>query len=110
MNSVLYESYVARGGRLDEESFAAALPKAQSMVRSRTAAVPRGSLTATDQETVYRAVFAAVDALSDDTAGLASYSAGKVSATFSSSAYRSNTVEAAIERELSGTRLAGTAV
>lgn len=55
-------------------------------------------------------MYAAVDALADDQSGLARYSAGKVSVTFADSAYRSNTVGAAIERELSGTRLVGTAV
>lgn len=106
----LYSEYVQWGGELAEEDFAAALPRAVGRVRQRLAAVDVSSLTDEERRACIGAICAAVDALSDDTAGLASYSAGKVSATFASSAYRANTVEAAIERELSGTRLIGTAV
>ena len=105
-----YGEYVQWGGQLAEEDFAEALPRAAGRVRQRLAAVDMSGLSEEEHRACIGAVCAAADALSDDTAGLASYSAGKVSATFASSAYRANTVEAAIERELSGTRLIGTAV
>lgn len=105
-----YSEYVQWGGQLAEEDFAATLPRAAGMVRNRLAAVDLSTLSDDERMACIGAVCAAVNALSDDTVGLASYSAGKVSATFASSAYRANTVGAAIERELSGTRLIGTAV
>lgn len=104
-----YEDYTAWGGSLDEESFGAALPGAASRVRARCAAFG-GSMGAEEADAYIRAVCAAVDALGDGTAGMTGYTAGKVSATFSSSAAADNTVGAAIERELSGTRLACTGV
>lgn len=105
-----FEGYASWGGQLESEAFSVLLPRAESLVRQRLAAIDPASLTQEEGEARDRAVYAAVEALGDDQAGLASYSAGKVSVTFADSAYRSNTVGAAIERELSGTRLVRTAV
>ena len=105
-----FEGYASWGGQLESEAFSALLPRAASLVRQRLAAIDPASLTQEEGEARDRAVYAAVEALGDDQSGLASYSAGKVSVKFADSAYRSNTVGAAIERELSGTRLVGTAV
>lgn len=105
-----FEGYASWGGQLESDAFSALLPRAESLVRQRLAAIDPASVTLEEGEARDRAVYAAVDALADDQSGLARYSAGKVSVTFADSAYRSNTVGAAIERELSGTRLIGTAV
>ena len=105
-----FEGYASWGGQLESKAFSALLPRAESMVRQRLATIDPASVTQEEGEARDRAVYAAVEALGDDQSGLASYSAGKVSVKFADSAYRSNTVEAAIERELSGTRLIGTAV
>lgn len=105
-----FEGYASWGGQLESEAFSALLPRAESLVRQRLAAIDPASVTQEEGEARDRAVYAAVEALGDDQSGLASYSAGKVSVKFADSAFRSNTVGAAIERELSGTRLVGTAV
>lgn len=105
-----FDGYASWGGQLENDAFSTLLPRAESLVRQRLAAIDPASVTQEEGEARDRAVYAAVEALGDDQAGLASYSAGKVSVTFADSAYRSNTVGAAIERELSGTRLVGTAV
>lgn len=105
-----FERYASWGGQLESDAFSALLPRAESLVRQRLAAIDPASVTQEEGEARDRAVYAAVEALGDDQSGLASYSAGKVSVKFADSAFRSNTVGAAIERELSGTRLIGTAV
>lgn len=105
-----FEGYASWGGQLESDAFSALLPRAESLVRQRLAAIDPASFTQEEGEARDRAVYAAVEALGDDQSGLASYSAGKVSVKFADSAYRSNTVGAAIERELSGSRLVGTAV
>ena len=105
-----FEGYASWGGQLESEAFSALLPRAESLVRQRLAAIDPASVTQEEGEARDRAVYAAVEALGDDQSGLASYSSGKVSVKFADSAFRSNTVGAAIERELSGTRLVGTAV
>lgn len=105
-----FEGYASWGGQLESKAFSALLPRAESLVRQRLATIDPASVTQEEGEARDRAVYAAVEALGDDQSGLASYSAGKVSVKFADTAYRSNTVEAAIERELSGTRLIGTAV
>lgn len=102
-----YADYQSWGGQLAEDEFQASLPQAVARVRCRCAAVPDlGALEGDELAAYANAVCAAVDALSDGMAGLSSYTAGKVSATFSSAASQGSTVGAAIERELSGTRLA----
>lgn len=105
-----FEGYASWGGQLESKAFSALLPRAESLVRQRLATIDPASVTQEEGEARDRAVYAAVEALGDDQSGLASYSAGKVSVKFADSAFRSNTVGAAIERELSGTRLVGTAV
>ena len=105
-----FDGYASWGGQLESKAFSALLPRAESLVRQRLAAIDPASLAQEEGEARDRAVYAAVEALGDDQSGLASYSAGKVSVNFTDTAYRSNTVGAAIERELSGTRLVGTAV
>lgn len=105
-----FEGYASWGGQLESKAFSALLPRAESLVRQRLAAIDPASVTQEEGKARDRAVYAAVEALGDDQSGLASYSAGKVSVKFADTAYRSNTVGAAIERELSGTRLVGTAV
>lgn len=105
-----FEGYASWGGQLESDAFSALLPRAETLVRQRLAAIDPASFTQEEGEARDRAVYAAVEALGDDQSGLASYSAGKVSVKFADSAYRSNTVGAAIERELSGSRLVGTAV
>lgn len=105
-----FDGYASWGGKLESDAFSALLPRAESLVRQRLAAIDPASFTQEEGEARDRAVYAAVEALGDDQSGLASYSAGKVSVKFADSAYRSNTVGAAIERELSGSRLVGTAV
>lgn len=105
-----FEGYASWGGQLESKAFSALLPRAESLVRQRLAAIDPASVTQEEGEARDRAVYAAVEALGDDQSGLASYSAGKVSVKFADTAFRSNTVGAAIERELSGTRLMGTAV
>lgn len=103
-----YDFYVAWGGRLEEETFLSALPTAYAMVKKRCCAIDLSSLADTEQETFKNAVCACVDALSDDSVGISSYSAGKVSVTYADSA--TNTVANVIERELSGSRLIGTVI
>lgn len=106
-----YDDYQSWGGQLAEDEFLASLPQACSRVRARCATVSGlDALEGGEQAAYMNAVCAAVDALADGMAGIASYSAGKVSATFSAAAAQGSTVGAAIERELSGTRLASTGV
>lgn len=105
-----FDGYASWGRQLESDAFSALLPRAESLVRQRLASIDPASVTQEEGEARDRAVYAAVEALGDDQSGLASYSAGKVSVTFADSTFRSNTVGAAIERELSGTRLVGTAV
>ncbi len=103
-----YDFYVAWGGRFEEETFRSALPTAFAMVKKRCCAIDLSSLADTEQETFKSAVCACVDALSDDSVGISSYSAGKVSVTYADST--TNTVANVIERELSGSRLIGTVI
>lgn len=103
-----YDDYTAWGGAADEATFSAALPAACSRVKQRCATHGLDDLTEGEAKAYANAVCACVDALSSDTAGASGYSAGSISVTFGAAAAASNTVGAAIERELSGTALIGT--
>ncbi len=100
-----YDFYRAWGGALEEDTFQAAIPTAYARVKQRCCAFALSELTEDEQEVFKGAVCAACEALSDDKAGISSYSAGKVSVTFSDTQAAGNTVDAAIERELSGSKL-----
>lgn len=100
-----YTEYAAFGGTLEEDGFLAVLSPAFARVKARCCSVNLDWLSDEELDAFKGAVCAAIDALSDDSAGRQSYSAGKVSETFSASSVRASSVEAAIERQLSGTRL-----
>lgn len=100
-----YEYYTATyGGSLDEETFDSSLSAAYGRACCRCCAYMGVDLTEDEQAAFSNAVCAAVDSLSEETAGVSSYSAGSISVTYSEG-LGGNTVTAAIERELSGTRL-----
>ncbi len=98
-----YSYYSSWGGSLDENNFNGELPVACARVAQRLAIHNLEEIE--EQEPVKNAVCAAIEAQANGTSGLSSYSAGQVSATYSDKFTSSNTVEAAIERELSGTDL-----
>lgn len=100
-----YDFFTTWGGGLDSESFKSALPAAFARVKARCCTIDLTTLTEAEETTFKNAVCAACEALSSENAGISSYSAGKVSVTFSEAETRRNSIEAAIERELSGTRL-----
>lgn len=98
-----YRSEYMRGadGGLDEDSFDRALPEASARVRARCASRDLDALDGREAEAYRRAVCAACEAV--DSPAVSSYSAGKASETFADG--DSMGVDAAIERELAGTRL-----
>lgn len=103
-----YAYYRQWGGTLDEDTFNGNLHKAAARVSARCCLCRSIDSTNSEVAAYMNAICAAVETMGDAFAGVSSYSAGKVSQTFSADAAAKNTIDAAIERELSGTRLIGT--
>ena len=100
--TVAYEWYAEEfGGALDAKAFGAQLPSALARVRARCAAHGLSRLEGDDLDAFRRAVCAAAEALADP--DVSSWSAGKASATYVDAPTMG--ADAAIERELSGSRL-----
>lgn len=100
---VAYEWYSQEfGGALDAKAFGACLPSALARVRARCAAHDLSCLEGGDLAAFRRAVCAAVEAIDDP--AVSSWSAGKASETYVDASTAG--IDAAIERELSGSRLA----
>lgn len=98
-----YSSAYLNGAEgIGKDGFLAALPAARARVRARLAAFDCSSLEGRDLAAYRRAVCAACEAV--DSPAVTSYSAGKASETFADAATMG--VDAAIERELAGSRLA----
>lgn len=89
-------------GSLEERSFRAALPAAEARVRSRCAAHDLTALDKSEADAYRRAVCAACEAVNDP--AVSSWRNGSTSMEYVNAA--ANGVDAIIERELSGTRLA----
>lgn len=100
-----YSEYVSFGGACGEDGFDSALPSAYAQVKQRCCMHDLANLTEDEAAAFCRAVYAAIDAIEDETSGASSYTAGGISVSFGQSDMRRRTVAAAIERELSGTRL-----
>ncbi len=100
---VTYEWYAETyQGSLEEQAFQAALPRAEARVRARCATHDLSALSV-PEATAYRcAICAACDAASDP--AVVSWRSGSASVEYADAA--ANGVDAVIERELSGTRLA----
>ena len=102
-SAVTYDWYANEyGGGLEAKAFQAALPRAEARVRSRCAAHDLTALSEPEDTAYRRAVCAACDATSDPAA--LSWKNGSASVEYVDAA--SNGIDAIIERELSGTRLA----
>lgn len=93
--------YMGGGEGMDERAFAASLPAARARVRSRLALFDCDALEEPELTAYRRAVCAACSLV--DSPAVSSYTAGKASETFADGA--TLTVDAAIEREIAGTRL-----
>lgn len=98
-----YEWYTEHYGQaLDVKAFSACLPAAESRVHARCACLDLTRLDIAEQNAYRRAVCAACEAEADP--AVVSWKAGKASMEYADAASRGT--DAAIERELSGTRLA----
>lgn len=97
-----FNEYLRGAGGVGEAEFDASLPAASARVRRRLALFDPESLEGADLEAYRRAVCAACEAVSHP--AVTSYSAGKASETFADG--ETMTADAAIERELAGSRLA----
>lgn len=96
------DAYLAGGVGIGEEAFLSAFPAARARVRRRLALFDCGALDEPELTAYRRAVCAACEAV--DSPAVTSYSAGKASETFADGATMG--ADAAIERELAGSRLA----
>lgn len=96
------DEYMGGAAGMGEGAFASALPEARARVRSRLALFDCDALEEPELTAYRRAVCAACGAV--DSPAVASYSAGKASETFADAATMG--ADAAVERELAGSRLA----
>lgn len=98
-----YEWYTEHYGQaLDAEAFSACLRAAEARVQARCACHDLTALDDSEKDAYRRAVCAACEAETDP--AVASWKAGKASMEYVDATSRST--DAAIERELSGTKLA----
>lgn len=96
------DSYLGGAEGIGEDAFLSALPAARARVRHRLALFDCDALAEPELSAYRRAVCAACEAV--DSPAVTSYSAGKASETFADGATMG--ADAAIERELAGSRLA----
>lgn len=97
-----FNEYLRGADGIGEAEFDSSLPSAAARVRRRLAMIDPESLEGSDLEAYRRAVCAACEAVSRP--AVTSYSAGKASETFADG--ETMTADAAIERELAGSRIA----
>lgn len=98
------DEYLQGGEGLDEGAYLAALPAARARVRRRLALFDCDAIDEPELTAYRRAVCAACEGVHSP--AVTRYSAGKASETFADGATMG--VDAAVERELAGSRLACT--